>query len=179
MEIVEQQRQRPSPGRLFNRRTATIEQAETRLPGAAAQLGQRRREEIPLHHAGWILPLSPRAGKLRDWGGLGKAWKACLEAAGITRPFTPHGLRRTFNDKLRRAKVDPVIAKAITGHVTEEMREHQSTVGLDEKRAAASALLLLPRGESADAGAADSPWGAAESSALRKGTLRGSRTSPR
>jgi integrase len=83
------------------------------------------------------------------------AWRACLEAAGITERFTPRGLRRTFNDMLRRAKVDPVIAKALTGHVTEQMREHYSTVGLDEKRAAvASALRLLPgRGDGADNGA--------------------------
>ena len=52
---------------------------------------------------------------------------------------------------LRRAQVDPVIAKALTGHVTEQMREHYSTVGLDEKRAAvASVLRLLPRRGSAD-----------------------------
>jgi hypothetical protein len=59
---------------------------------------------------------------------------------------------------LRRAKVDPVIAKALTGHVTEQMREHYSTVGLDEKRAAvASVLRLLPRRESADNGADAAP----------------------
>lgn len=78
----------------------------------------------------------------------------CLKVAGITERFTPHGLRRTFNDMLRVAQVDPVIAKALTGHVTERMREHYSTVGLDEKRAAvASVLRLLPQGESADNGA--------------------------
>ena len=50
--------------------------------------------------------------------------------------------------------MDPVIAKALTGHVTEPMREHYSTFGLDEKRAAvASVLRLLPEGESADNGA--------------------------
>jgi integrase len=82
-----------------------------------------------------------------------KAWKTCLKKAGITERFTPPGLRRTFNDMLQ-AHVDPVISKALIGHVTDEMREHYSTVRLDEKRAAmASALRLLPGGgESADAG---------------------------
>ena len=47
-----------------------------------------------------------------------------------------------------------MIAKALTGHVTEQIREHYSTVGIDEKRAAvASVLRLLPGGESADNGA--------------------------
>lgn len=41
------------------------------------------------------------------------------------------------------------ISKALIGHVTEEMREHYSTVGLDENRASvasASVLRLFPGG---------------------------------
>jgi hypothetical protein len=39
-----------------------------------------------------------------------------------------------------------VITRSITGHVTEQMREHYSTVGLDEKKAAvANVLRLVPR----------------------------------
>jgi integrase len=38
------------------------------------------------------------------------AWKACT--GGITERFTPHGLRRSFNDMLGQAHVDPVISKA-------------------------------------------------------------------
>src|SRR3954465_5958750 len=53
------------------------------------------------------------------------------------------------------------IATALTGQVTERMREHHGTVGLDEKRAAAvaSVLRLLPKPGSADS-RADSDWGA-------------------
>jgi len=40
--------------------------------------------------------------------------------------------------------------RALTGHVTEEMQRHYSTVGLDEKRAAIAGVLRLvppePRG---------------------------------
>src|SRR3954447_9168541 len=63
--------------------------------------------------------------------------------------------RRRFNDTLRQAHVGPVISKALIGHLSDEMREHYSTVRLDEKRAAvASAWRLLPgSGESADNGA--------------------------
>jgi hypothetical protein len=81
---------------------------------------------------------------------------SALKAAGITERFTPHGLRRTFNDMLRRAKVDPVSCKALTGHVSETMREHYSTVGLDEKRLAVRSvqvLRYLPERGSADNGA--------------------------
>lgn len=40
----------------------------------------------------------------------------------------------------RRAKVDAVVTKALTGHVTEKMRENYSSVDLEEKRAAVSAV---------------------------------------
>jgi hypothetical protein len=42
---------------------------------------------------------------------------------------------------LRQAHVDPVISKALIGHVTDEMREHYSAVRLDEKRAAVASVL--------------------------------------
>ncbi len=54
-----------------------------------------------------------------------------------------HGLRRTFNDLARRAGVDGVVTKSMTGHVTERMREHYSSVGLDEKRQAVGSLMRL------------------------------------
>jgi len=117
--------------------------------------------QAPGLDSGWVLP-SVHTGKLRNSTSMARAWKACLKAAGITERFTPHGLRRTFNDMLRQAHVEPVISKALIGHVTDEMREHYSTVRLDEKRAAvASALRLLPGGdESADNGAdaGTLPW---------------------
>ena len=78
---------------------------------------------------------------------LGRALEglACLKAAGITERFTIHGLRRTFNDLSRRAGVDAVVIRSLTGHVTEKMRAHYSTVSLDEKRVAvASVHRLIP-----------------------------------
>jgi integrase len=61
----------------------------------------------------------------------------------ITKRFTVHGLRYTFTDLVRRANVDAVVRRALTGHVTEEMQRHYSTVGLDEKRAAIAGVLRL------------------------------------
>jgi hypothetical protein len=53
-----------------------------------------------------------------------------------------HRLRRR-EDLVRLANVDAVVRRALTGHVTEEMQRHYSTVGLDEKRAAISGVLRL------------------------------------
>ncbi|MCU1276595.1 MAG: integrase family protein, partial [bacterium] len=97
-------------------------------------------------------------GTLRVPSSVQKAWRRALKAAGIKRGFTVHGLRRTFNDLARRAGVDAVVTRAMTGHVTERMREHYSTVVLDEKRSAMTNVLQLVCGGVAD----EASGGAAE-----------------
>ena len=82
-------------------------------------------------------------GTLRTPNSLDRAWARCKQIAGITKRFTVHGLRYTFTDLVRRANVDAVVRRALTGHVTEEMQRHYSTVGLDEKRAAVAGVLRL------------------------------------
>lgn len=66
-----------------------------------------------------------------------------MTSVGIDKRFTIHGLRYTFTDLVRLANVDAVVRRALTGHVTEEMQRHYSTVGLDEKRAAVAGVLRL------------------------------------
>lgn len=43
----------------------------------------------------------------------------------------------------RRAGVDPIVTKSLTGHVTERMREHYSSVRLDEKKEALTNVVRL------------------------------------
>jgi integrase len=83
------------------------------------------------------------AGTLRTPNSLDKAWAKCLDLAEIDKRFTIHGLRYTFSDLVRRANVDAVVRRALTGHVTEEMQRHYSTVGVDEKRAAVAGVIRL------------------------------------
>src|SRR5262249_44283666 len=93
--------------------------------------------------SGWVFP--SETGELRKGGCLRKCWAGALKAANIGEHFTVHGLRRTFNDLARRAGIDAVVIRSMTGHVTEAMREHYSTVGLDEKQSAvANVLQLVP-----------------------------------
>ncbi len=83
-------------------------------------------------------------GRLRaTLSSLYKAWRKCADQAGVDKRFTVHGMRYTFNDLVRRAKVDAVIRRSLTGHVTEEMQRHYSDVGLDEKRAATAGVIRL------------------------------------
>ena len=89
----------------------------------------------------WMFPSS--TGTLRTPNTMDRAWNRCLEIAGIAKRFTLHGLRYTFTDLVRLANVDAVVRRALTGHVTEEMQRHYSTVGMDEKRAAVAGVLKL------------------------------------
>ncbi len=98
-------------------------------------------QQAPGLDQGWVFPSS--TGTLRAPSSVQKAWTVCCKAAGIEGRFTPHGLRRTFNDLARRAGVDAVVTKSLTGHVTERMREHYSTVGLEEKRQAVAGVVSL------------------------------------
>jgi integrase len=95
---------------------------------------------------GWMFPSS--TGTLRAPSSLDRAWDACLGHAQIEKRFTVHGLRYTFTDLLRKAKVDPVLRRQLVGHVTEEMQRKYSTVDIEESRAAMAAvfeLVPLPR----------------------------------
>jgi integrase len=60
-----------------------------------------------------------------------------LKIGGIDKRITPHGLRRSNVDALRRAGVDGVVEHAMVGHSSERMREHYSSVSLEERREAA------------------------------------------
>jgi integrase len=123
-------------------------------PGLAEILREHRqrmvREQAKALEAGWLFPSTE--GTLRTPNSLDRAWAKCLKHAEVTKRFTVHGLRYTFTDLVRRANVDAVVRRALTGHVTEEMQRHYSTVGLDEKRAAIAGVLRLVPPERGPAG---------------------------
>jgi hypothetical protein len=65
---------------------------------------------------------------------------------GLEMKFTPRGLRRTFNDLARPVKVEALVTKSISGHVTDPMREHCSTVQPIEQRESIGRVLRLVKG---------------------------------
>ena len=115
------------------------------------------KEQAPGLSAGWMFPSS--IGTLRTPNSLDRAWVRCLTEAEIKHRFTVHGLRYTFTDLVRRANVDAVVRRALTGHVTEDMQRHYSTVGLDEKRAAIAGVIRLVPPEKKDATVCDGAGG--------------------
>jgi integrase len=88
-------------------------------------------------------PNTPRLRYPSAWSKLLPKW---LASAKITKHITPHSLRRTNVDLLRRAQVDAVVARSLVGHATEAMREHYSTVDIGEQREAMNRVANLIRG---------------------------------
>jgi len=114
-------------------------------PELADILREHRKELMRTQNKGLTdgLMFPSKVGTLRTSNSLDAAFIKCRETAGITKRFTVHGLRYTFTDLVRRANVDAVVRRALTGHVTEEMQRHYSNVGLDEKRAAIAGVMRL------------------------------------
>ena len=85
----------PPPSRQGNPQKNAPREPSQSNPDLAAILRDHRQQLIatqaPGLSDGWMFP--SRVGTLRAPSSLTKAWKRCLKSAGITRRFTPHGLR--------------------------------------------------------------------------------------
>lgn len=62
---------------------------------------------------------------------------------GITKKLTQRALRRTFNDLARAAQVNDLVTRSISGHLTEKMQAHYSTVNGGEQREALAKVIRL------------------------------------
>src|ERR1700722_3549252 len=84
-------------------------------------------------------------GGFRSVSFLKKAFATVGQLVGLKKTFTPRGMRRTFNDLMRLAKVEAIVTKSISGHQTDRMREHYSTVTPDEQRESIGNVIRLVR----------------------------------
>ena len=65
------------------------------------------------------------------------------EELGIKKHLTQRALRRTFNDLARVAQVNDLVTRSISGHLTEQMQHHYSTVNGGEQRAALAKVIRI------------------------------------
>jgi hypothetical protein len=61
----------------------------------------------------------------------------------VKKHLTPKAMRRTFQDLTRAAELKDIVTRAISGHATETMQHHYSTVASDEKRQAIAKVIDL------------------------------------
>ena len=79
--------------------------------------------------------LFPREdGGFRTASILNKPFANVAEEIELKKKFTQRGMRRTFNDLARNAKVERLITKSISGHVTDCMVDHYSSIAPQEQR---------------------------------------------
>ncbi len=106
--------------------------------------------------------LFPREdGGLRTESCLTKAFNVVGQLVGLKKRFTPSGMRRTFNDLARAANVESIVTKSISGHQTDRMKEHYSTVSPVEQRESIGRMLKLVKTDRpASSTASGAPGGA-------------------
>jgi integrase len=62
-------------------------------------------------------------------------------ALGVS--ISPRAMRRTFQDLTRSERIADVVTRSISGHATEAMQRHYSTVRADEQRAAIAKVIQM------------------------------------
>ena len=128
-------------GHVSTTKTGTVRTVA--LDEGTAELLRARRvamleEQHPGLGDGWALCDS--RGKLVTPERARKCFDVGSYAAG--RRVTPHMLRHTFNDLVRRVTTGTV-QRSITGHSTQAMSDHYSEVVMDEKRKALAGVARL------------------------------------
>jgi integrase len=86
-------------------------------------------------------------GGFRSPSVLQKPFAEVAQELGLTKHVTPRALRRTFNDLARAAQVQDVVTRSISGHLTEGMQRHYSTVSGEEQRRALAKVIDLTRAQ--------------------------------
>ena len=97
-------------------------------------------EKHPGLKRGLVFPTND--GELHRGTPLNSVLKKACRSAGVTIRFTPHGLRRTWNNIARRVS-GGLVVRSMIGHASEAMTDHYSHVDMDEKRATAEAVARI------------------------------------
>lgn len=114
-------------------------------------------------------------GGFRALSVLNKPFTDVAEEIELGKQFTQCGLRRTFNDLMRAADVRSIVTRSISGHLTERMQEHYSTVNAAEQRQSIAKVIDLMKVRQ-ERQAASTPADASENTA--SGAPGGAPTSP-
>ena len=85
-------------------------------------------------------------GGFRSPSCLDKAFRDVAARIGLGHAFTPRGMRRTYQDLARAAKLADIVTRSISGHSTPEMQRHYSTVSGDEMRAGLAKVIDIATG---------------------------------
>jgi hypothetical protein len=77
---------------------------------------------------------------------LDKAFKTVATVLGLGYKVSPRATLRSFQDLALAASVSDIVTRAISGHATEAMQQHYSTVGSNEMRRGLAAVIDIATG---------------------------------
>jgi integrase len=123
------------------RKTRTVAIPELVVAALKEHRQEQIRKQVKGLDKGLVFPSTK--GGYREPSSIRRSLDNICELAKIERHVTPHWMRHTYNNLLRRAQVDRIVLRATTGHSSEEMTEHYSEVALEEKKEAAARVLKL------------------------------------
>ncbi len=97
--------------------------------------------EGPMRDSDLLFP--SETGGHRSRSCLDRPFDVVRRAIGLKKKITPKAMRRSFQDLARAAEVKDIVTRAISGHATETMQHHYSTVAEAEKRQAIAKVITL------------------------------------
>lgn len=115
---------------------------------------EKRRKRSPDNAAAMdaselMFPCEPngrnRGGGFLSASSLKATFRDVSDAMKLKHRVSPRALRRSFQDLMRTAEVDPNIARATCGHRTSEMTARYSSVRADEQQAAMGKIISLAK----------------------------------
>ena len=97
-----------------------------------------------------LFPAAPtrwsHGGGFQSRSVLRKAFREIGEYLKLGYEVSPRAMRRTFQDLARAAQVSDIVTRAISGHATETMQRHYSTVASTEVRAGLAKVIDIATG---------------------------------
>ena len=97
-----------------------------------------------------LFPAAPTrwnaGGGFQSRGCLAEPFRIVGKAIGLTYEISPRAMRRTFQDLARAAKVNDIVTRSISGHATETMQRHYSTVAPAEQREGVAKVIDIATG---------------------------------
>jgi integrase len=99
--------------------------------------------EGPMQESELLFP--SETGGYRAASCLDRPFREITKTLAWKKQITPRAMRRTFQDLARAAEVRDIVTRSVSGHSTEAMQRHYSTVTSQEQRAGLAKVISLAK----------------------------------
>lgn len=97
----------------------------------------------PMKESDLLFP--SETGGYRAASCLDRPFREIVKKLEWTKEITPRAMRRTFQDLARAAEVRDIVTRSVSGHSTEAMQHHYSTVSGQEQRDGLAKVIVLAK----------------------------------